>query len=189
MSRRRILTRTALTWGMALAICAVVAHFGTNVLVSYAAYRLGLADPVLPAPAPGRQSASTAPGEGGNPRDSLFLSKKETAAASDPQGPLTADGLPLASQNVGIALAGTMIRQDGSDNMAVIIDKKSGRQEIFHEGDLVGNILIKRILRHKVIIEEKGSASVLVMPFKGGDRAPRAPRQPSPPHNIPKNPG
>jgi hypothetical protein len=174
---------------MALSICAVIVHFGTNTLVSYATYRLGLADPVLPSPAAGRQAASKGSGDGTGPRDSLFTAAKKDAARPGETAPLSADGLPLASQNVGIALAGTMVRPDGSDNMAVIIDKKSGKQDIFHEGDMVGNILIKRILRHKVIIEEKGSASVLVMPFKGGERAPRAPRQPAPPQNAPKKPG
>ena len=62
-------------------------------------------------------------------------------------------------------------------------------EDIFHEGDMVGNILIKRILRHKIIIEDKGNAFVLIMPFKGGDRAARPPRQAAPPQNAPKNPG
>lgn len=188
MSRRHILASKALTWGMALLICAVIAHFGVNVVVSYATYHLGLADPVLPASTPGRPNASKAAGDDTVPRDSLFHSRKDAAAPPE-SGPISAEGLPLASQNVGIALAGTMIRPDGFDNMAVIIDKKTGKQDIFHEGDLVGKILIKRILRHKVVIEENGAAAVLVMPFKGGDRAPRAPRQPAPPQNTPKKPG
>ncbi|KUG30046.1 hypothetical protein ASZ90_000058 [hydrocarbon metagenome] len=188
MSRRHILASKALTWGMALTICALIAHFGTNALVSYATYRLGMADPVLPSAFPGRQPAANAADDGSGPRDSLFHSRKDAAQPRE-SGPISAEGLPLAPATVGIALAGTMIRPDGFDNMAVIFDKKTGKQNIFHEGDLVGKILIKRILRHKVVIEENGSAAVLVMPFKGGERAPRPPRQPAPPQNAPKNPG
>lgn|GEM_PF-1613226 len=189
MSRRRLFVQNALTWAMALTVCAVVAHFATNALVSYATYRLGLADPVIPAPTSARSEAK-GPGNGEAPRDSLFhASKKGDGAPAGEAAPLSADGLPLAPQTVGIALAGTMVRTDGADNMAVIIDKKSGKQDIFHEGDMVGNVLIKRILRHKIIIEDKGSAFVLIMPFKGGERAASPPRQAAPPQNAPKNPG
>jgi hypothetical protein len=45
---------------MALTVCAVVAHFATNALVSYATYRLGLADPVIPAPTSAREARGDA---------------------------------------------------------------------------------------------------------------------------------
>lgn len=190
MSRRRLFAQRALTWAMALAICTVIVHFATNAVVSYATYRLGMADPVLPGPAPGKTAAAKGAGDGEAPRDSLFQSgKKDAAAKGGPGAAQSADELPLAAANIGIALAGTILRTDGGDNLAVIIDKKTGKQDIYHEGDLVGKILISRILRHKVVIEENGNAMVLVMPFKGGDRPPRPPKQPAPGQNAPKKPG
>ena len=58
-----------------------------------------------------------------------------------------------------------MVADDASQNRAVIHSRKNREQKAFHEGDQIGKVRIKKILRNKVIITtEKGDKLLTIDP-------------------------
>ena len=59
---------------------------------------------------------------------------------------------PLASKALGLELIGTVVTDNSVLNLAVIENKKKRNYEILNEGDQIGDLRIKTILRNRVTI-------------------------------------
>lgn len=96
------------------------------------------------------------------------------------------DEMPAAVKSLGLKLVGTVVASESADSSAIIEDLSTRKQEVYREGDEVKNTLIKRILRHNVVINTGGRDEVLSMvPDEStGKSAPPArptPGRPTPP--------
>jgi general secretion pathway protein C len=65
---------------------------------------------------------------------------------------VTVKRVPLATQEIGLKLIGTVVANDPEESLAIIEDRTTGKQYPRREGDRVGKALIKKILRNEVII-------------------------------------
>jgi general secretion pathway protein C len=92
------------------------------------------------------------------------------SAATEP-GPLpppvredvTVKKVPLATQELGLKLMGTVVAGDPEDSLAIIEDRTTGKQYPRREGDRVGKALVKKILRNEVIIDAGRGDQMLTM--------------------------
>jgi len=122
-------------------------------------------------------------------RDLFRTSNKETDGSPQAQ-PQTAN-LPVA-KDVKIDLVGTVVSSDPRMNFAIIYDQKSRKQQIYHEGERAGDVLIKKIMRNGMIVDAGRGDEMLTMkvrksgkttqrfassrPPEGRQRAPYAPK-------------
>ncbi|UCF01667.1 MAG: PDZ domain-containing protein [Deltaproteobacteria bacterium] len=90
------------------------------------------------------------------------------------------DDMPVALKSLGLRLVGTVVANKPEESSAIIEDQSSRKQEVYQEGDRVKQALIKRILRHNVVINAGRRDEVLTMvPEESTGRKPapkRAPR-------------
>jgi hypothetical protein len=71
--------------------------------------------------------------------------------------------IKLAGSDLGLKLIGTIVYENSGLNQAVIESTAQRTQEIYHERDSAGKVLVKRILRNNVIIEnDKGELRLTV---------------------------
>ena len=73
------------------------------------------------------------------------------------------DNLALAQKELGLKLLGTVKADHDTLSLAIIHNRKTKEQKIFHEGDVDGNLLIKKILRNKVVIRTDNSDVLLTI--------------------------
>ena len=73
------------------------------------------------------------------------------------------DDMPVAVKSLGLKLVGTVVASKREDSSAIIEDLSTRKQEAYREGDRVKQALIKRILRHNVIINAGRRDEVLTM--------------------------
>ena len=89
------------------------------------------------------------------------------------------DDMPVAV-SLGLKLVGTVVASEPEESSAIIEDRSTRKQEVYHEGDRVKQALIKRILRHNVVINTGRRDEVLTMiPEESSGKTPapeRAPR-------------
>jgi general secretion pathway protein C len=76
-----------------------------------------------------------------------------TGAGSPVREGVSLKSLPLATQDIGLKLVGTVVAENPEMSFAVIDNRATGEQWVYREGDWVGNVLIKRILRNTLIID------------------------------------
>ncbi|MBW1982932.1 MAG: PDZ domain-containing protein [Deltaproteobacteria bacterium] len=95
--------------------------------------------------------------------------------------------IPLALDDLGLRLVGTVVAGGPVESVAIIEDARTRKQGVYHEGDRVKEALIKKILRLSVVVNtgERDEMLTMATPEKGR-RAPvsRAPRR-SPPRPAP----
>jgi len=97
----------------------------------------------------------------------LFNIAKENALA--PKIDISLDKLALAKKELGLKLVGTVVANDSRMSLAVINDRKTKKQEGYREGDEVGKVRIKKILRNKVVITtDKGDQLLTIEPEEYG---------------------
>lgn len=84
-----------------------------------------------------------------------FGSKEPAKPAPPPD--ITAN---LGKTELGIVLVGTISDSEGT-HRAIILDKKTSKQELYKAGDVVHGAHIKDILRGKVILDVNGKDSLL----------------------------
>jgi type II secretion system protein C len=70
--------------------------------------------------------------------------------------------LPVA-KDVKIDLVGTVVSSDPRMNFAIIYDQKSRKQQIYHEGERAGDVLIKKIMRNGMIVDAGRGEEMLTM--------------------------
>jgi len=73
----------------------------------------------------------------------------------------------IYAQDLGLRLVGTAVSDDPRQSYAVIEAQSSGQQKPYREGDQVGEILIKKILLGKVVIQTPKGEALLSM--RGGE--------------------
>jgi general secretion pathway protein C len=90
---------------------------------------------------------------GGSPQDLTEVSPEQIAL----------EEMPVAVKSLGLRLVGTVVADKPEDSSAIIEDLASRKQEVYREGDRVKEALIKRILRHNVVINTGRQDEVLTM--------------------------
>jgi len=114
--------------------------------------------------------------------DSIIVSERDPSATfegkgSAPREAISLEKMSLAARDLGLALVGTVVADDPRKSIAIVDNRKSGKQELYREGDRVGQVLIKKILRNKIIIDTGGGDMVLTMGHEESLGASPAPRE------------
>jgi general secretion pathway protein C len=76
---------------------------------------------------------------------------------------VSVEDIPTAEKSLGLKLIGTVAGDDAETSFAIIDNKKTRKQELYHEGDKAGEVLIKKILRNKVIIDAGRGEELLAL--------------------------
>lgn len=84
--------------------------------------------------------------------------QKNSADLEKQQKPLD----ELEATTLDLVLMGTIIAENDTSR-AIILEKKTNKQELFYEGDSIQDAQIKKILRGKVILHYQGNDEVLDM--------------------------
>ena len=93
--------------------------------------------------------------------------QEKNSAPIDEIEAISPEKIPVADKSLGLSLVGTVIRDDPDMNIAFIYSRSTRQQEPYHEGDRVGEVLVKGIFWNKVIIETEKGEALLVMSFEG----------------------
>lgn len=141
--------------------------------------------PAKEAAAPGAPAAQEGSTAAGARRDSsiivtrnLFGQQPETGGA--PSRPAVDVAANLDKSDREIVLVGTIDGSEGT-HRAIILDRKTRKQELYKEGDEVSGANIKEISRGKVILEVQGKEELLDMAEAASVRpAVKVPQQPLP---------
>jgi len=80
-----------------------------------------------------------------------------------PQEEVSLEDIPAAEKNLGLKLVGTVAGDDPATTFAIIDNKSTRKQELYHEGDKAGEVLIKKILRNKVIVDAGRGEELLAL--------------------------
>jgi type II secretory pathway component PulC len=94
-------------------------------------------------------------------------SQEKGSASSEKMEATLPQGIPVADKDLGLTLVGTVLGEDPKMNIAIIDNRSTRQQRPYQEGDRIGEVLVKRIFRNKVIIETERGEEVLVMLFEG----------------------
>jgi general secretion pathway protein C len=89
----------------------------------------------------------------------LFGTTLDTNPA--PEKEISPENIPQAVDGLGLRLVGTVLGGDPKRSFAFIDSEDTGKQEMLREGTRLGQVLIKKILRNKVIIDA-GHGDVLL---------------------------
>jgi general secretion pathway protein C len=84
---------------------------------------------------------------------------------------------PAVGQDLSLRLVGTAVSDDSRLSYAIIEAQSSGQQKPYHEGDQLGEILIKKILLGKVVIQTPRGEALLSMRGVESGAAPSQARQ------------
>jgi type II secretion system protein C len=76
---------------------------------------------------------------------------------------VSVEDVPTADKSLGLKLVGTVSGDDSATSFAIIDNKTSRKQELYHEGDKAGEVLIKKILRNKVIVDAGRGEELLAL--------------------------
>ena len=104
--------------------------------------------------------------------------------ATAPQEEISLEDIPAAGESLGLKLVGTVAGDDAATSFAIIDNKKTRKQELYHEGDKAGDVLIKRILRNRVIIDAGRGDEVLTLELAESGKKIDFPPAPQPPVDI-----
>jgi len=91
----------------------------------------------------------------------LFGASKEQVSA--PQEEVSLEDIPNAEKSLGLKLMGTVAGDDAATSFAIIDNKTTRQQELYQEGDKAGDVLIKKILRNKVIVDAGRGEELLAL--------------------------
>lgn len=83
--------------------------------------------------------------------------------------------IPAVDETLKLKLIGTVVDSSGS-NFAIILDPQTGSQTLFHEGDQIYKMIVKKILRHRVIVATADGNRLLAMNDNQAAEAYRSPR-------------
>jgi hypothetical protein len=93
--------------------------------------------------------------------------QEKGSAPSAEKEAILLEKIAVADKNLGLSLVGTVLADDPKMNIAVIDNRSTRQQERYHEGDRIGEVLVKRIFWDTVIIETERGEELLVMSFEG----------------------
>jgi type II secretion system protein C len=148
-----------------LLVLGLVGYFFTSAVLEL--LRVG-SEPVLepqsaPAEAISKGEATMRPLEDYNiiyERNLFGASPEQTSA---PQEEVSLEDIPTAEKSLGLKLIGTVAGDDPATSFAIIENKSSPKQELYHEGDKAGEVLVKKILRNKVIVDAGRGEELLAL--------------------------
>lgn len=80
-----------------------------------------------------------------------------------PQEDVSLEDIPTAEKSLGLKLMGTVAGDDAATSFAIIDNKTTRRQELYQEGDKAGDVLIRKILRNKVIVDAGRGEELLTL--------------------------
>ena len=155
-------------WIFILLLLALIIYFWVPMLL--------MVPEVEQAPAPDPISATTKPAVTRRPLDEntliaernlLGAPQEKNSAPSEEMEAILLEKIPIADKNLGLSLVGTVLADDPKMNIAVIDNRSTRQQERYHEGDRIGEVLVKRIFWDTVIIETERGEELLVMSFEG----------------------
>jgi len=153
--------------GIDLLALTVAAYLGAGIWWQVAAERIAVLDqpPVVPQTQPvsgsGAQAQASHPDLGLILRRNLFKTGSAVAPVSE-QAQIDA----LAATSLNLQLLGTVAVAGANGRVepwAVILDKSSGQQDVYRQGDTVAQATIRKILRAKVVLGVQGHDEVLAM--------------------------
>ena len=81
------------------------------------------------------------------------------------------ENIPRVSEDLGLKLVGTAAAEISSVSIAVIVNSKTRSQEPFREGDRIGDLRIKKILRTSVVLITDAGEVLLAMGDGSGGTA------------------
>ena len=148
-----------------LLVLGLVAYFFISAAANF--IRAGREPVLAPQPAPteatSKLEAAIRPLEDYNIilERNLFGASKENASA--PLEEVSLEDIPTAEKSLGLKLIGTVAGDDAATSFAIIDNKTTRKQELYHEGDKTGEVLIKRILRNKVIVDAGRGEELLAL--------------------------
>ena len=108
----------------------------------------------------------------------LFGGTSQGLAEAAPEE-IVLDDMPVALKSLGLRLVGTVVANKPDESSAIIEDQSTRKQEVYQEGDRVKQALIKRILRHNVVINTGRRDEVLTMVPEESTRKTSAPERAS----------
>jgi type II secretion system protein C len=91
----------------------------------------------------------------------LFGASEEQTPAQ--QEEVSLEDIPAAENSLGLKLVGTVAAHDSVKRFAIIDNKSTHKQELYREGEKAGEVLIKRILRNKVIVDAGRGEQLLAL--------------------------
>jgi general secretion pathway protein C len=80
-----------------------------------------------------------------------------------PEEMVSLEDIPAAEKTIGLKLVGTVAGDDSAKRFAIIENNSTRKQELYHEEDKAGEVLIKRILRNQVIVDAGRGEELLAL--------------------------
>jgi len=161
--------------------CIGAVELGYSVL-EYVLFR----QPVEETVAPGTPAAKEGPMPAGAKRDySIILTRnlfgQQFKTEDTSPAPAVDVAANLDKSSLEIVLVGTIGGSEGTPHRAIILDRKTRKQDLYKEGDEVKGANIKEILRGKVILDVQGKEELLDMAEAATVRpAVKVPQEPPP---------
>jgi general secretion pathway protein C len=148
-----------------LLVLGVVGYFCISAATNF--LRAGREPALVPQSAP-VEATSKADDTARSLEDYSIITERNLFGGSETETPaleeeVSVEGIPTAEKNLGLKLIGTVAGDDADTSFAIIDNKKTRKQELYHEGDKAGEVLIKRILRNKVIIDAGSGEELLTL--------------------------
>jgi general secretion pathway protein C len=153
-------------WIADILVLSLIVYFGVSAFITVLNSRL--------APTPAMQEEavklSEKPAADAKPLEdyaiiterNLFGGTSQGLAEAPPEE-IVLDDMPVAVNSLGLKLVGTVVANKPEESSAIIEDRSTRKQEVYQEGDRVKEALIKRILRHNVVINAGRRDEVLTM--------------------------
>ena len=148
-----------------LLVLGVVGYFCISAATNF--LRAGREPALVPQSAPVEATAKT-DDTARSLEDYSIITERNLFGGSETETPaleeeVSVEDIPTAEKNLGLKLIGTVAGDDAETSFAIIDNKKTRKQELYHEGDKAGEVLIKRILRNKVIIDAGSGEELLTL--------------------------
>jgi general secretion pathway protein C len=153
-------------WIADILVLSLIIYFGVDAFMTVLNSRLA------PTPAMQEQAVklSEKPAAAARPLEeyaiiterNLFGGTSQGLAEAAPEE-IVLDDMPVALKSLGLRLVGTVVANKPEESSAIIEDQSTLKQEVYQEGDRVKQALIKRILRHNVVINTGRRDEVLTM--------------------------
>jgi general secretion pathway protein C len=153
-------------WIADILVLSLIVYFGVDAFMTVLNSRLA------PTPAMQEQAVklSEKPAAAARPLEeyaiiterNLFGGTSQGLAEAAPEE-IVLDDMPVALKSLGLRLVGTVVANKPEESSAIIEDQSTRKQEVYQEGDRVKQALIKRILRHNVVINTGRRDEVLTM--------------------------